>query len=116
MSSELEQAIRDWVDTFEVVPVGESKPIRLLADSVVIQRAEDFGIEWLWHITCRSSTHPEQGTWAWTGVATKTSQGRWTAQGIAGGGSAPSRHASRPWVNLGCQILEDGFRAGGLVE
>lgn len=115
MTDALEEAIRDWVDSFEVFPVGESKPIRLLADSVAFHRAKDFGIEWLWYITCNSSTHPDQGTWAWTGVATMADRSRWSARGISGGGGHPLLKGC-PWVNLGGQLLEDGFRLGGWVE
>lgn len=111
----LQGAIRDWVNSFDTLPAGESKPIRLSADSVALHRVKDFGSEWLWSITCESSSHPEQGTWAWSGWAVKTGWDGWTVNGIAGGGGHPLL-TGRPWVNLGCQFLGNGFRAGGWVE
>lgn len=42
----LERAIRDWVNSFATCPAGESKPIRLSADSVALHRVKDFGSEW----------------------------------------------------------------------
>lgn len=115
MSPELELAIRDWVDSFEARPAGSSKPIRLSSGSVTVHRAKDFGSEWLWFITCDRLSHPEQGVWAWTGVASKVGPGRWSAYGIEGRGGHPLLKGV-PWVNLGGQFLEDGFRAGGWVE
>ncbi|MGQ0849209.1 MAG: hypothetical protein ACT4OP_08850 [Actinomycetota bacterium] len=112
---ELELAIRDWVNSFETRPLGETKPIRLSADSVTVHRVKDFGSEWLWYITCESSSHPEQGKWAWSGWTIKAGSNRWTAHAIAGGGGHPLV-TGRPWVNLGCQFLADGFRGGGWVE
>ena len=112
---ELEQAIEDWAGSFEATPRGASEPLRMSPESVTLHRAGDFGSEWLWFITCDSSTHPEQGQWAWTGVATRDDSGRWSAHGISGGSCHPLVTAV-PWVNLGGQFLEDGFRAGGWVE
>ncbi|HJQ96595.1 MAG TPA: hypothetical protein VJ935_12920 [Acidimicrobiia bacterium] len=111
----LEEAIRTWVGSFEARPAGESKSIRLSADSVALRRVKDFGSEWLWYITCESPTHPEQGIWAWSGWATKDEADKWIAHAIAGGGGHPLLTGC-PSVNLGCQLLEDGFRAGGWVE
>jgi hypothetical protein len=111
----LERAIRDWVNSFETRPAGESKAMRLSADSVVLHRVKDCGSEWLWYLTCVSSSHPEQGRWAWSGWATKSGSDGWTVNAIGGGGGHPLLTGC-PWVNLGCQFLEDGFRAGGWVE
>lgn len=36
----LERVIRDWVNSFETRPVGESKPMRLSADSVALHRVK----------------------------------------------------------------------------
>ncbi len=110
----LERAIRDWVNSFATRPAGESKPIRLSADSVALHRVKDFGSEWFWYITCESSSHPEQGESSWSGWAIKAGSDRWTVNGIAGGSGHPLL-TGRPWVNLGCQLLEDGCRAGGWV-
>jgi hypothetical protein len=111
----LEWAIRDWACSFETGAAGESKPIRLSADSVALHRVKGFGSERLWYVTCESSSHPEQGRWAWSGWAIKSESGGWTVSAIGGSGGHPLL-TGRPWVNLGIQFLDDGFRAAGWVE
>lgn len=115
MNDSLERALREWVEFVELPVVDSSETIRLSSESVTVHRVTDFGSEWLWYITCDSLNHPEQGRWAWTGLATTTGPGRWSARGISGGAGHPLLKGT-PWVNLGAHLLEHGFRAGGWVE